>query len=37
MAEMQQLQQEPEQPVCTVGNIVTGEGATVNINCTVAQ
>lgn len=26
---------ESEQPTCTVGNIVVGEGATVNINCTV--
>lgn len=36
IAGMQQPQPEPEQPVCTVGNIVAGAGATVNINCTVA-
>lgn len=30
-----QARPEPEQPTYTVGNIVAGEGATVNINCTV--
>lgn len=35
MAGMQQQPEPVEHPVCTVGNIVAGEGATVNINCTV--
>ncbi|MFQ9298996.1 MAG: hypothetical protein ACLR4X_11435 [Clostridia bacterium] len=32
-----QLQPRQEQPVCTIGDIVAIEGATVNINCIVKK
>lgn len=36
IAGMQQQPQQTEPQTCTLGNIIAGEGATVNITCTVA-